>query len=53
MKEKKLRNLSGKYSKEILRRLEQQDLNNKRIRKVVLDCLSDLGREIEDILKEK
>lgn len=46
---KRLSNLSGKYAKEILQRLEDQKLSTKAIRKIVLDCLNDLGREIEEI----
>lgn len=41
-----LNNLRGKYIKQVLQRLEESKLDNKLARKIVLDGINDLMREI-------
>jgi hypothetical protein len=42
-----IKNMTGKYSKQALDLLEQDQSNTKSVRKIVLDAFNDLYREIE------
>lgn len=47
-----IRNMIGKYTKLILERLEKQKLMTPAIRKVVLDTMNDMSREIQSKLTD-
>jgi hypothetical protein len=51
--EGRLNNLSGKYIKQILTRLESLQVQDKALRKVVLDGINDLMRDIKELLSEE
>lgn len=47
---KELNNLRGKYIKQLLSHLENLDVLNIIVRKVVLDALNDYSREVNKVL---
>lgn len=53
MTERLLEILIRKYTRIILTRLEENSLQNLLIRKIVLDGINDLKRELEDTLRVK